>query len=124
MASTSRNTDATSHEAAVSAAQAGSEAGDSARSSIRVDDRNAGRSYANFCRVSSTPEELIIDFGLNTSAAGAPGTVIPIDQRIVLNHYTAKRLLGALQYSLRRHESVFGPLEIDVQKRVQSTPAS
>lgn len=125
MASTTPTADALSHDpSTIHHGAPGAESAEAGRSAIRVDDRNASRAYANFCRVSSTPEELIIDFGLNTAAAGAPGTVIPVDQRIVLNHYTAKRLLGALQYSIRRHESVFGPLETDVQKRVVATPQS
>ena len=39
-------------------------------------------------------------------------------QRVVLNFYTAKRLLHALHVSVQRHEEVFGTLEVDVQKRV------
>jgi hypothetical protein len=65
-----------------------------------------------------TPEELIVDFGLNPQPMGAPTHPIPITQRIVVNYYTAKRLLAALQMSVQRHEAVFGVLETDVQKRV------
>ena len=49
----------------------------------------------------------------------APDKPIEITQRIVLNFYTAKRLLHALHLSVKNHEQVFGELEIDVQKRVQ-----
>ena len=75
--------------------------------------------YANFCRVTGTPEELIIDFGLNNQPMGAPVDAIPITQRIIVNFFTAKRLLGALSMSIQRHEAAFGVLETDVQKRVQ-----
>lgn len=74
--------------------------------------------YANFCRVTGTPEELIVDFGLNAELASVPTSPIEISQRIVLNYYTAKRLLGALYTSVQRHEAAFGSLEVDVQKRV------
>ena len=44
----------------------------SARGPIRVDDRHVTNSYANFCRVTGTPEELILDFGLNTQMGPNP----------------------------------------------------
>lgn len=86
---------------------------------INVDDSNANASYANFCRVSSTPEELILDLGLNPQPYGTGPTTINIKQRVILNHYTAKRLLGALSAALQRHEQAFGVLEVDVRKRVR-----
>ena len=92
---------------------------DDARRTIHVDTSGAVSSYANFCRVTGTPEELIIDVGLNSQPVGPPPESIQINQRLVMNYFTAKRLLGALQMSLQRHEMTFGVLETDVQKRVQ-----
>lgn len=89
-----------------------------ATSPIRVDDSKAIACYANFCRVTGTPEELIIDFGLNPQPMGMPSEPVAIAQRLVTNFYTAKRLLIALQMTVQRHESMFGAIEIDVQKRV------
>ena len=85
---------------------------------IRLDDRNTVCSYANFCRVTGSPEEMIVDFGMNGQPMGNADRPIEVKQRIVMNFYTAKRLLHALNVSVQRHEEVFGPLEIDVQKRV------
>ena len=85
---------------------------------VQVNDSKAIASYANFCRVTGTPEELIIDFGLNDQPMGMPESPIEITQRIVVNFYTAKRLLNALGMSVQRHEGAFGVLETDVQKRV------
>jgi hypothetical protein len=93
-----------------------------AQQQVQIDESGAISSYANFCRVTGTPEELIIDFGLNTQPIGVPEKPILINQRIILNHYTAKRLLAALQMSVQRHESAFGVLETDVRKRVQAQP--
>ena len=45
--------------------------------------------------------------------------VVPVTQRIVMNFWTAKRLLGALSFAVQRHEQFFGALEVDVQKRVR-----
>ena len=41
-----------------------------------------------------------------------------------MNYFTAKRLWLALGAFLQRHEQAFGPLEIDVAKRVLPPPAS
>ena len=86
---------------------------------VIVDDRNAQPSYTNFCRVNATPEEVILDFGLNSEPSNA-GFAIPISHRIVCNFYTAKRLLMVLGAALERHEETFGELEIDVGKRVKN----
>jgi hypothetical protein len=85
---------------------------------VAVDTSHSVTSYANFCRVTGTPEELIVDFGLNTQPFGVPTDPITITQRIVTNFFTAKRMLHALQLTLQRHEAAFGVLETDVQKRV------
>lgn len=89
------------------------------RTQLEVDDSRAVACYANFCRVTGTPEELIIDFGLNPQPVGVPTQPIVIKQRIVANLYTAKRLLHVLQLTIGRHEATFGALETDVQKRVR-----
>jgi hypothetical protein len=85
---------------------------------VETDESKLTAAYANFCRVMGTPEELIVDFGLNPQPMGAPTHPIAVTQRIVVNYFTAKRLLAALQMAVQRHEAVFGVLETDVQKRV------
>jgi len=90
---------------------------------IAVDDTKAISCYANFCRVTGSPEELIIDFGMNAQPAGQNDQSVEISQRIILNFFTAKRLLHALHVSVQRHEQVFGVLETDVQKRVVQKPS-
>jgi hypothetical protein len=86
---------------------------------LQVNDANAIACYANFCRVTGSPEELIIDFGLNPQPVGMPKDPIEVKQRIIVNFFTAKRLLAALQLSVQRHEAVFGVLETDIQKRLR-----
>ena len=88
------------------------------RQRIEVKDDGAVSSYANFCRVTGTPEELIIDFGLNPQPVGIPSEPVVITQRIVTNYFTAKRMLHALQLTIQRHEEAFGVLETDIQKRL------
>ncbi len=89
---------------------------------VKINDSNASCSYANFCRVTGTPEELIIDFGLNAQPFGVPTEPVDVTQRVVTNYYTAKRMLHALHLSVQRHEQAFGVLETDVQKRVIAKP--
>ena len=86
---------------------------------ITVDESKAVSCYANFCRVTGSPEELIVDFGMNAQPMGSNDQPVEIQQRIVLNFYTAKRLLHALHVSVQRHEEVFGAIETDIQKRVK-----
>jgi uncharacterized protein DUF3467 len=88
------------------------------RQTIDVKDDKAVSCYANFCRVTGTPEELIIDFGLNSQPVGIPTEPVVITQRIVTNYYTAKRLLQALHLTVQRHEGAFGVLETDINKRL------
>jgi hypothetical protein len=90
---------------------------------IEVNDKDiAANCYANFCRVTGTPEELIVDFGLNSQPFGVPTEAVVIQQRIVMNYYTAKRLLHALHLSVQRNEQAFGVLETDVNKRIVGRP--
>jgi len=86
---------------------------------VEVDDSKTLACYANFCRVMGTPEELLIDFGLNPQPFGVPTRPIAVTQRIVTNLYTAKRLVHALQLTVQRHEATFGAIETDVQKRAR-----
>lgn len=84
-----------------------------------VDASTVSTAYANFARVTSTPEELILDFGLNMQMTPNPSEPIKLTHRLVLNFFTAKRLLGALGMAVQQHENVFGVLEIDFQKRAR-----
>jgi hypothetical protein len=86
---------------------------------LRVDDSNILALYANFCRVTGSPEELSIDFGFNPQPVGIPEQPIQVKQRIIVNFFTAKRLLAALSMSVQRHEAVFGVLETDINKRLK-----
>jgi hypothetical protein len=76
--------------------------------------------YANWYQVVGTPEELIVDFGLTPTLGIATEKPIRVKQRLVMSFWTAKRLLTHLHYAIRRYESAFGPLEIDVPTRLQA----
>jgi hypothetical protein len=75
--------------------------------------------YTNFCRVSITPEELVLDFGLNTQMVPNPNDPIKLSHRVVMNFYTAKRVMNALLGVINQYESTYGVLELDFQRRAR-----
>lgn len=90
---------------------------------IPVDTSDMSSLYANFFRVTGTPEELVLDFGLNTQLMQPAGPEsVKLNQRLVMSFYTAKRLLNALSWAVNRHESTFGMVETDFQKRMKMPP--
>jgi hypothetical protein len=73
--------------------------------------------------VTGSPEELLIDFGLNPRPFEVSSEPIVVRQRIVTNYYTAKRMLHALQMVIERHEATFGALEVNIERRVRQGAA-
>lgn len=89
---------------------------------LRVDERNMTTSYANAFRTNGTPDEVMLDFGLNLvgQAAGEqnqPEILFQVTNRVVMNYYSAKRLAITLSQLVRRHEEQFGELEMNAAKR-------
>jgi hypothetical protein len=84
---------------------------------VHVDDSGTLPSYSNFYRVTATPEEVILDFGLNPQPFATGRQDVKANQRIVMNFYTAKRLLTAMAMTIQRHEGTFGAIELDVRRR-------
>jgi hypothetical protein len=95
----------------------GTQAQQPQQTEVVVDDSNTLPSYSNFCRVTATPEEVILDFGLNPQPFATGRQDVKANQRIVMNFYTAKRLLTALGMTIQRHEGTFGSIELDVRRR-------
>jgi hypothetical protein len=83
--------------------------------------------YANAFQTHSTPEELLISFGVNQTLPSqeegvTADMILQFTDRIIMNHFTAKRLLLSLLQSVREHEERFGVIELDVSKRLQQAP--
>ena len=93
---------------------------------LRLDEREMGTSYANAFRTNGTAEEVMLDFGVNLmnqaggGEAQTPEIVFKVNQRVILNYFSAKRLAITLSQLVRRHEEQFGALEMDVAKRRQN----
>ncbi|MBA4020464.1 MAG: DUF3467 domain-containing protein [Pirellula sp.] len=89
-----------------------------------IDESRMEPFYSNFFRVTNTAEEVVIDLGLNTATAETQHIPVVLEKRLVLNHYTAKRLFQALGITLERHEKSFGVIETNIQRRVLPQPKS
>jgi hypothetical protein len=95
-----------------------------AQAEIVLSDRDAHTAYSNFARVTTTHEEVIIDFGLNPNPFLQGKQEVKVTQRLIMNFYTAKRLCTALGMMLQRLEQAFGPIETDVRRRTQGAAAT
>jgi hypothetical protein len=93
---------------------------------LRLDERNMQTTYANAFRANGTAEEVMLDFGLNVlnpaQQQEQPEIIFQVNQRVIMNYYSAKRLAITLGQLIRRHEQQFGELELDVAKRAQRPP--
>jgi hypothetical protein len=88
---------------------------------LRIDESKLDSTYANAFRTNGTPEEIILDFGLNLAGQanqqGVPEIVFQAKERVIMNYFSAKRLAVTLSQIIRGHEERFGVLELDVAKR-------
>ena len=88
---------------------------------LDIDDSNISTTYANAVRTNATAEELILEFGVNIPKQETPEcneVIFHLDNRIIMNYYSAKRLALALGQHLRKYEEIYGNIEIDPNKRV------
>ena len=61
-----------------------------------LEDHGVSGSYANFVRVTGSPEEVVLDFCLVPNPGDRSEEKIQIQNRVVLGYFGAKRLLAAL----------------------------
>ena len=94
---------------------------------LRIDEREMSTAYANAFRTNGTAEEVMLDFGVNLAMAApgaeddqSPAILFKLNNRIIMNYYSAKRLAITLSQLIRRHEEQFGELELDVRQRTKS----
>jgi hypothetical protein len=97
---------------------------------LRIDDQSMSTTYSNAFRTNTTAEEVVIDFGMNlvvptprqAGTEAAPdepvGDILfKLNNRVVMNYYTAKRLALLLGQVVRRHEERFGELKLNAAER-------
>lgn len=75
---------------------------------------NLKSSYCNMANVTSTREEVVLNFGVNQNwdqPTGSPGSLeVDIEHRVILSPFAAKRLADALGQLVRDYEQRYGPL--------------
>jgi hypothetical protein len=92
---------------------------------IPVDVSSLATGYVNWFRFTGSAEELIIDLGLTPQLGQLlvpqpnqpPPEPIKLTHRVVMNFFTAKRLLLTLQRAIAMFESHYGPVEVDPTRR-------
>ncbi len=90
----------------------------------QIDVSNLRTSYANVCRIAQTPNEVIVDFGLNPNFFGnILDEPLKLDNRVILSHDAAKRLCLHLTATIQNYEARYGSIELDVTKRLKNQPA-
>ena len=81
---------------------------------VNVNDAQMTTTYANAFRQHATQHEVIVDLGVNVAAKDQSGQVqmqLNIDNRVVMNYATAKRLAGMLVQVVQAHEKQFGEIK-------------
>ncbi len=73
--------------------------------------------YANSFALAGAPDEVAIYVGANLPLPNVKEPVVRISHRIVLLPANAKRLMIALQQTIKAHEERFGPIEISPPRR-------
>lgn len=89
---------------------------------VTVDERNLQTTYVSGFRPTMTAEEVMIDFGLNlirpTGNKEHPAEMVfQANNRLIMSHYSAKRLAIALGQIIRQFEQQFGEIELNAAKR-------
>jgi hypothetical protein len=82
---------------------------------VNWDDSNMQAAYANVANVSCTREEVTLLFGTHqTWHAGQTDLSVLLSNRIMLSPFAAKRMLLLLDATIKKYESAFGEIVIDV----------
>src|SRR5690606_12266599 len=75
---------------------------------------NLKSSYCNMANVTSTREEVVLNFGVTQNwdqPGAAPGPLeVDVQHRVILSPFAAKRLSDALGQLVRDYEQRYGPL--------------
>jgi len=100
---------------------------------LRVSEHHVPSSYANAFRSSASAEEVVIEFGVDlvtrpprnegSDEDRAGEIVFEVNNRLIMNYYTAKRLAIVLGQLLNKHEGQFGEVKLDVTQRLRSEAA-
>jgi hypothetical protein len=83
---------------------------------VRFDISRMETIYANFVAMAGSAEEIVLYMGANSPLPGQTEPMVQVSQRVVLLPANAKRLMLALQQTVKAHEDRFGPIELPIQQ--------
>lgn len=86
---------------------------------IQLDASQLQTVYANFFAISGASDEVSMFVGTNLQLPGMKTPAVRLSHRLILQPPNAKRLLMALQQTVKAHEDRFGPIEIPPPPRPQ-----
>jgi hypothetical protein len=84
---------------------------------LRVDISQMETTYANFFALAGSADEIVLYLGANAPLPGVANAPMRITERVIMLPQNAKRLLIALDQTVKAHEDRFGPIEIAPTKR-------
>ena len=80
---------------------------------LRWDVSNLKSSYANVCNVSSTREEVVLNFGINQNWDRAMQDIeIQLTHRIIVSPFAAKRMTELMARVIAEYEAKYGELKM------------
>ncbi len=79
---------------------------------VQLNAANMDTVYANSFAMATTPDEISLYLGVNTPLPNAKQPMIMITHRVVMFPQNAKRLMLALQQTIKAYEDRFGPIEL------------
>ncbi|MBK8914918.1 MAG: DUF3467 domain-containing protein [Phycisphaerales bacterium] len=79
---------------------------------VRLDMSRMDTVYANFFAMAGSADEVVIFVGANSALPGTTEPSLSVSHRLILLPQNAKRLMLALQQTVKAHEDRFGPIEL------------
>lgn len=82
---------------------------------LRIDESRMGTTYANTIRTTTTPDEVVLDFGMNLPMQGNDNQqviIFNVGSRVVMNWAGAKRLAISLGQVVRQFEDRNGQIQL------------
>ena len=79
---------------------------------VHLDASSMKTVYANSFAVATSPDEITVYLGVNSPMPGMTQPVVKISHRLIMIPQHAKRLMLALQHTVKLHEDRFGPIEL------------
>ncbi len=84
---------------------------------VRLDASRMDTVYANFVALAGGPDEVVLYLGATSHMPGQQDPVVQVSHRVMMTPSNAKRLMMALQQTVKAHEDRFGPIEVTPPRR-------